>query len=219
MAEMNIEVKAENVDKLFHLAPALMKRELANALDHISRKFLKVFYAERLSGPPGLTAKRGGIFHRFRRAVIDKSGGAKLLNVHASQSKAIGIIAKSVRNPLDMRVEIKSQSAVAMTFEYGGMITAGTGMMKIPISEEAKNLHGSYEGLRGGIQGLFLLKTRSGRMFLAQKLNGKMIKLHYALKWSIPVTRKLGFYDTWDKLDTTRDDILRQAVGDAVAQM
>lgn len=212
MDDAVISVNTKNMERLFANAPRVFKRELANALDHISRKFLKKFYQERLSGAPGLLAKRGGIFHRFRRVVITSKDEAKFLDIHASQSETTGAIAKATKNPLDMRVEIYTKSKVAGVYERGGGISAGRKMLRVPLSDEAKG-----RTSKDPIQGLVALKTPKG-IFLVQKIGNKKLIFHYILKHGVPITRRLGFMDTWSQMDAERMKILEDAVSEAAAK-
>ncbi|MDD5450196.1 MAG: hypothetical protein PHO42_06365 [Candidatus Omnitrophica bacterium] len=212
MDDAVISVNTKNIEKLFKNAPRVFKRELANALDHISRKFLKKFYTERLSGAPGLLAKRGGIFHRFRRVVITSKDEAKFLDIHASQSETTGAIAKATKNPLDMRVEIYTKSKVAGVYERGGSISGGQRMLRVPLSNEAKE-----RSSKDPIQGLVILYTPKG-LFLVQKISIRKLIFHYILKHSVPITRRLGFIDTWNEMEGERVEILDDAVNEAIAK-
>lgn len=220
MSEASVEVNTKDVELLFQNAPRALKRELANALDHISRKFLKKFYSERLSGAPGLDAKRGGIFHRFRRVVItsktdkngDKSSSAKFLDIHASQRSTTSAISNAAKSPLDMRVEIYTKSKVASKYEEGGRVSAKSGMMRIPLSPEAKQ-----RGDKNPILNLSPVQTAKG-LFLVQKLGKHKMIFHYILKHSVPVNRRLGFMSTWESMNADKISILNDAITTAFAK-
>ena len=212
MDDAVISVNTKGIEKLFANAPRVFKRELANALDHISRKFLKKFYTERLSGAPGLLAKRGGIFHRFRRVVITSSKDAEFLDIHASQRDTTSAISRSTKNALDMRVEMYTKSKVAGIYEKGGDISSGSNVMRVPLSDEAKQ-----RSSKDPIEGLTVLNTAKG-LFLVQKIGNKKLIFHYVLKHSVPITRRLGFMDTWDEMESERMAILQDAVSEAVAK-
>ena len=67
MPNQEVEINSTKLQIALRVFPQQLKFELADAMDHISRSFFKKFYAQRLSGPPGITARAHGIFHRFQR--------------------------------------------------------------------------------------------------------------------------------------------------------
>jgi hypothetical protein len=205
MSDTGVEVNTKNVELLFKNAPRALKRELANGLDHISRKFYKDFKNERLSGSPGVQSRLGGIFHRFRRIVTTAKG--------EERNASVKTIQKSYRNPLDMQVEMYTMSVVAGKYETGGDISAAGGLMRIPLSPEAKQ-----RGDKNPILGLSPVKTAKG-LFLVQKLGKDNMIFHYILKHSVPIRRKLGFYQTWGDMDSDRVQILNNAIDIAFSKV
>src|SRR3989338_7256159 len=85
--------------------PKALKFSFGDALDHISRKFLKKFRAERLSGPFGtrIVGRPRGIFSQFKRSFLIPS---------STQS---------------MGVEISTDSQIAKLHEEGGTVTNPSG--------------------------------------------------------------------------------------------
>lgn len=210
--DTTLEVNTKNIEVLFKNAPRALKSELADAFDHASRKFLKTFRERRLSGRPGVMAHKGGIFHRFRRVLELASGDVKFLDIHGKQSKTTSAIAKSFKNPLDMRVDIWTSSKVAGKYESGGDVSGGSKMMRVPMSPEAK-----ARSADNPIQGLEIIKTSKG-LYLVEKIGKKKYIFHYVLKHSVPIRRSLGFMKTWDELDRDRQNIFNEAITNAIAK-
>lgn len=220
--EYSLEINTKQIEVFFNNAPRVLKRELADAFDHISRKFLKTFREKRLSGRPGIMMHKGGIFHRFRRVLELASGETKFIDIHARQGKSTSLIAKSFKNPLDMRVDMWTSSRVAEKYEKGGDIVPGarsfdlfnkvSRLMRVPLSAAARS-----RDSKNPIQGLEFIKTSRG-VFLAEKVGKKKLIFHYILKRSVPVRRSLGFMKTWDEMEQARQTIFKDALNNAVAK-
>jgi len=70
MSELTVEINTKNLETAMRVFPKELRFELADGMDHISKKFLKQFYQTRLQGAPGIKARPHGIFTHFRRASL-----------------------------------------------------------------------------------------------------------------------------------------------------
>lgn len=203
-----IDVNSDVFNKRMEKAPRQVKRILADAMDHATRSFMNTFYKERLQGLPGLKVQRGGLFHRFRRVVILKSGKRVFLRQQASSNETINAIIRSSKDPMDMNVRIFSNSKVAKIHEFGGNISAGAKGMPIPLNDKARNMLRNKQSLRD----LVLLKI-NGKAFLADINKSKVDpELLFIIKHGIKVKPRLGFYGTWEKHAVRRQEILNTAI-------
>ena len=70
MSELTVEINTKNLDRALRLFTKELKYEIADGMDHISRKLLKIFRQTRLQGPPGIKCRPHGIFTHFSRASL-----------------------------------------------------------------------------------------------------------------------------------------------------
>jgi hypothetical protein len=204
-----IDVDTKEVEELLKTFPMRAKKALADGLDHATRSFLAKFYAERLRGRPGITARRGGIFHRFRRVVMVK-GKKVFLRQQGKVSESVRAIAQSATEPMDMSVEMYTESKVAGIHERGGLISGGRSM-PIPLNEEARDLIRN----RVGITSLDMIPI-NGRVYLGRKQPGERPELLFILKKGVRIPPRLGFYRTWGAHSSRRQQIMDQSLESAL---
>lgn len=211
-----IKIDMRRVDLALVRAPAALKAELADGMDHIQRRFMKRLYQQRLSGPPGIKARPRGIFRWFKRKVSGVDLGASRY-----QSETVASIIAAPGSVQDMVMEIYTKSPVAKMHEFGGTITAPPGrMFPIPL----KNIlymfrqsgflkeHYKLKNLRPKLRPLRL----KGGLYLAQITKEREVKPYYILKNKITMKPRLGFYKLWDSMELDRITILNDAINKAL---
>ncbi len=194
MTELTTEINTKNLETALRVFPKELKFQLADGMDHISRKFLKQFYQTRLQGPPGVKARPHGIFTHFRRASL------------VSQTiEGMGMI-------------IFSDSKISKLHEEGGIIkNPGGTKLAVPLSARIE-LFTSDGRLKKRYRQPRLLKNvvpikLRGKTFLAkiQKRLRNILPL-FVLKNQIRIRPRLGFYKTWDDMQNVRIDILNKSI-------
>ena len=213
MSDLKIEANTENVQAMIKKIPYAVKLALADGLDHGTRSFFSAFYKRRLQGPPGVRATPGGIFHRFRR-VTTVAGKPVFLRQSASQTETVRTIAKSAKNPMDMKIDIYTNSKAAGILETGGVIRSSHGM-PIPLNEEAKAMKKSNPA---SIENLDLI-IQKGKVFLGRKPKGGPLQRLFILSHSVRINPHLGFYSTWDAHLARFDQIMDDALDDGLAKV
>ena len=153
--------------------------------------------------------KRGGIFHRFRRAVkID--GKLVYLRQQARQGESAADIGKADGDPIDLQVEMYTHSRVAEIHEKGGTINPGKAM-PIPLNDMARQM------MAGGKSLAALEPIKIGqKMFLGRNRKFGKPELLFILKRGIRIKARLGFYKTWSDHAGRRDEIMSDAVNKAL---
>ncbi len=211
MSDLKIQANTENVRTVIKKFPYAVKLALADGLDHGTRSFFSTFYKTRLQGPPGVRATPGGIFHRFRR-VTTVAGKPVFLRQSASQTETVRTIAKSAKNPMNMKIDIYTTSKAAGILETGGVIRSSHGM-PIPLNDEAKAMKKSNPD---AIQNLDFI-VEKGKIFLGRKRGflGQPQRL-FILSHSVRINPHLGFYSTWDAHLGRFDQIMDDALDDAL---
>jgi hypothetical protein len=211
MDDLTIKANLPDLREGLKEVPRVIKLALADGLDHATRSFYATFYKTRLQGPPGIRSQHGGIFHRFRR-VVKVNGKAVFLRQSASQNESVRAVAKSAKNPMNMRIELYSQSKVAGIHETGGVISK-PGMV-IPLNDKAKQMLKSKVNL----DTLVPFKI-NGKIFLG--INRKTFgpELLFILKRSVRIKPRLAFYGTWDKHAGRRDQIINEALDEGMSKV
>lgn len=199
---------AKEVSETLQKVPRSMKLAIADAMDHATRSFYSRLYKTRLQGPPGLRSNRGGIFHRFRR-VVDVNGKKVFLRQQASQNESVKAIAKSAKDPMNMKVELYSMSKVAGIHETGGTIRSSG--MPIPLNDKAASMAKGKSALND-----LEMFTINGKVFLGLKRKFQGPELLFILKRAIRIKPRLHFYKTWDGLAGRRDQIFEDALDKAL---
>lgn len=202
-----VEINSAKLERTIRLAPMQLKMELGDAFDYLGRKLLKTFRAERLQGPPGIRgAGHHGIFTRFKRVSLVPAGG----------------------NINNMGTEIFTESKIAKLHEEGGIVTASSGQLSVPLSARTE-MYSSSGKLKkrykspaslANLKEIFL----KGKPFLVKFKSKKdreitPEKVLYVLKNGVQIKPRLGFYKTWDSMQTLRIQRLNSAVEKALQKI
>ena len=201
MSDLTVEINTANLDRAMRLIPKELKYEIADGMDHASRKFLKTFKDERLQGPPGIIGRPRGIFtHFFRASLVSKD------------LEGMGMV-------------IYSDSKIAKMHEEGATVTnPGGGKLAVPLSARQEmftsdgRLKKQYRQPRL-LKNVFPLLLR-GKTFLVRvrKKVWDILPL-FVLKNSIRIKPRLGFYKTWDDMQNERINILNKSVEKALSKI
>jgi len=194
MSELTVEINTKNLDRALRLFPTELKYEIADGMDHISRKFLKIFRQERLQGPPGIRGRPHGIFTHFSRA---------------------SLVSQDIEG---MGMVIFSDSKIARMHEEGAVLkNPGGGKLAVPLSAR-KELFTADGRLKKQYRQPRLLKNvvpiqLKGKTFLARvkKKLRELIPL-FVLKNSVRIRPRLMFYKTWDEMQNERIQILNKSI-------
>lgn len=200
MSELTVEINTKNLDRALRLFPKDLKFEIADGMDHISRKFLKVFRQERLQGPPGIRGRPHGIFTHFSRA---------------------SLVSQDIEG---MGMVIFSDSKIARMHEEGATLkNQSGGKLAVPLSAR-KELFTSDGRLKKQYRQPRLLKNvvpiqLRGKTFLAKvKKKLRQILPLFVLKNSVRIRPRLMFYKTWDDLQNERINILNKSIEKALSK-
>ena len=200
MSELTVEINTKNLDRALRLFPKDLKFEIADGMDHISRKFLKVFRQERLQGPPGIRGRPHGIFSHFSRA---------------------SLVSQDIEG---MGMVIFSDSKIARMHEEGATVkNQSGGKLAVPLSAR-KELFTSDGRLKKQYRQPRLLKNvvpiqLRGKTFLARvKKKLRQILPLFVLKNSVRIKPRLMFYKTWDDMQNERINILNKSVEKALSK-
>lgn len=200
MSELTVEINTKNLDRALRLFPKDLKFEIADGMDHISRKFLKIFRQERLQGPPGIRGRPHGIFTHFSRA---------------------SLVSQDIEG---MGMVIFSDSKIARMHEEGATVkNQSGGKLAVPLSAR-KELFTSDGRLKKQYRQPRLLKNvvpiqLRGKTFLARvKKKLRQILPLFVLKNSVRIRPRLMFYKTWDDMQNERINILNKSVEKALSK-
>ncbi len=194
MSELTVEINTKNLERALRMFPKELKYEIADGMDHISRKFLKIFRQERLQGPPGIRGRPHGIFTHFSRA-----------SLLSQDIEGMGML-------------IFSDSKIARMHEEGATLkNPGGGKLAVPLSAR-RELFTADGRLKKQYRQPRLLKNvvpiqLRGKTFLA-KVKKKLRELLplFVLKNSVRVRPRLMFYKTWDGMQNERILILNKSI-------
>lgn len=210
MSELKIQANTENVKDAIKKVPYAIKLALADGLDHGTRSFFSRFYKTRLQGAPGVRSTPGGIFHRFRRVTM-VNGKPVFLRQSASQSESVRAIARSAKNPMDMRIDIYTTSKAAGLLETGGVVRSARGM-PIPLNDEARAMKKNNPA---AIENLDFIIT-NGKVFLGRKAKHGPVQRLFVLAHSVRINPHLGFYSTWDAHQERFNQIMDDALDEGL---
>ena len=210
--EFLVEADTSNVERFMRELPPRCRAAMADGMDHATRSFFSKFYKERLQGPPGIQHTHGGIFHRFRRAVM-VNGKMVFLRQQARQSQSASIIAQSSKDPMNMSVDMYTQSDVAGMHERGGTISSSKAM-PVPLNQEARDMLKAKMSL----DDLKVMKI-NGKVFLGRKRRLGGPQILFLLTHQVHIKPRLGFYLTWDAHANRRDEIMRDALNNALGKV
>ncbi len=201
MSELTVEINTQNLERAIRLFPKDLKYEIADGMDHISRKFLKVFKQTRLQGPPGIKARPHGIFTHFSRA---------------------SLVSQDIEG---MGMVIFSDSKIARMHEEGATVkNPGGGKLAVPLSARRElftadgRLKKQYRQPRL-IKNVIPIQLR-GKTFLARVMKkAREILPLFVLKNSVRIKPRLMFYQTWDDMQNERIVILNKSVEKALSKV
>lgn len=200
MSELKVEINTKNLERAIRLFPKELKYELGDGMDHISRKFLKIFRQTRLQGPPGIRAHPHGIFTHFQRA---------------------SLVSQDIEG---MGMVIFSDSKIARMHEEGAIVkNPSGGKLAVPLSAR-KELFTSSGKLKKQYRQPRLLKNvisiqLRGKTFLAKvKKKLRQILPIFVLKNSVRIRPRMMFYKTWDDMQNERINILNKSVEKALSK-
>ncbi len=197
--ELQVEIDSKNLERAIKIAPQVLKFELADGMDRISKGFLKRFRESQLQGPPGVRGASGhGLYGTFKR---------------------VSLISPTIEG---MGMEIFSESKIAKLHEIGGVVQDPSGgRLAVPLSARTEmftsegKLRARFKRPRelGNVRAMKL----KGKTFLAKVTKGfKKILPLYVLKRQVRLKPRLGFYRTWDGLANYRIEILNQSIQKAL---
>jgi len=196
------EVDMRALDKAIKIAPRVLKFELGDGMDRISKGFLKRFRQQRLQGPPGVRGASGyGLFGTFKR---------------------VSLVSSTIEG---MGMQVYSESKIAKLHETGGVVTDPSGgRMAIPLSARSQmftakgKLRGRYKKPRQ-LKNVEPMRFK-GQTFLVRvtKRAQKLLPL-YVLKRSVRLKPRLGFYRVWDSLANYRIEILNKKIENALRKI
>jgi hypothetical protein len=198
MSELTVEINTKDLDRALRMFPKDLKYEIADGMDHISRKFLKTFRQERLQGPPGIRGRPHGIFTHFSRA---------------------SLVSQDIEG---MGMVIFSDSKIARMHEEGATVkNPGGGKLAVPLSAR-KELFTVDGRLKQQYRKPRLLKNvvpiqLRGKTFLVRvkKKLRELLSL-FVLKNSVRIKPRLMFYKTWDDMQNDRIQILNKSIEKAL---
>lgn len=209
---INVEIDTTKVQKALRIAPAQLRAEIADVLDHTSRSFLKRLYKTRFQGPPGLNmGGRGNLFSRFRKRVIGAEG---TFSGRASTRAVTSSLSASSADTEDMGVEVYTESKAAKMHEFGGTIS---GRMIIPLSQSPATIKSNRRLLKSGK----LVYLRIGGNQLLAKVDKRAHKVQpvFIIKNGIQLRPRLRFYDTWRSMQNLTIERLNSAVQKALEKV
>lgn len=194
MSELTVEINTKDLETALRIFPKELKYEIADGMDHISRKFLSTFKKSRLQGPPGVHGGPHGIFSRITRA-----------SLVAQDIEGMGMI-------------IFTDSKIARMQEFGARITnPGGGKIAVPLSARTEMFTGDgrlktkyrHPQELSNVKKIFF----RGKGWLAKiAKRAETATLMYILKNSVRIKPRLGFYLMWNQMQNERIDILNKSI-------
>ncbi len=181
---ITIQVNTQDLRKALVAMPGLLRENVADAFDHIGRKFYKTLWKQtEVKTRP---------------------------NVGIGKYSRYTVFGKGRRNPRSVGLVIYSYSQIARAHEEGARIT---GNLAIPIGEALTGTGRKrkiYKQNLQDVKGLFPVET-GGKMYLA-KTTRKATKFLFALRRSVTLKPRLKFYRTWDDLAGFTSERINKAV-------
>lgn len=196
------EIDMRALDKAIKIAPRVLKFELGDGMDRISKGFLKRFKQQRLQGPPGVRGASGyGLFGTFKR---------------------VSLVSPAIEG---MGMQIYSDSKIAKLHETGGIVTDRSGgRMAVPLSARSQmftpkgKLRGKYKKPRQ-LKNVEPMKFKGQTFLVRVKKRAEKILPLYVLKRSVRLKPRLGFYRVWDSLANYRIEILNKKIENALRKI
>jgi len=196
------EIDMRALDKAIKIAPRVLKFELGDGMDRISKGFLKRFKQQRLQGPPGVRGASGyGLFGTFKR---------------------VSLVSPTIEG---LGLQVYSDSKIAKLHETGGIITDPSGgRMAVPLSARSQmftpkgKLRGKYKRPRQ-LKNVEPMKFKGQTFLVRVKKRAEKILPLYVLKRSVRLKPRLGFYRVWDSLANYRIEILNKSIDKALRKI
>ena len=196
------EVDMRALDKAIKIAPRVLKFELGDGMDRISKGFLKRFRQQRLQGPPGVRGASGyGLFGTFKR---------------------VSLVSPTIEG---MGMQIYSDSKIAKLHETGGIVKDPSGgRMAVPLSARSQmftpkgKLRGKYKKPRQ-LKNVEPMRFKGQTFLVRVKKRAQKILPLYVLKRSVRLKPRLGFYRVWDSLANYRIEILNKKIENALRKI
>jgi len=196
------EVDMRALDKAIKIAPKVLKFELGDGMDRISKGFLKRFRQQRLQGPPGVRGASGyGLFGTFKR---------------------VSLVSSTIEG---MGMQVYSESKIAKLHETGGIVKDPSGgRMAVPLSARSQmftakgKLRGRYKKPRE-LKNVTPMRLKGQTYLVRIKKKVQKILPLYVLKRSVRLKPRLGFYRVWDSLANYRIEILNKKIENALRKI
>jgi len=196
------EIDMRALDKAIKIAPRVLKFELGDGMDHISKGFLKRFRQQRLQGPPGVRGASGhGLFGTFKR---------------------VSLVSPTIEG---MGMQVYSDSKIAKLHETGGIVKDPSGgRMAVPLSARSQmftakgKLRGKYKKPRQ-LKNVEPMRFKGQTYLVRVKKRAQKLLPLYVLKRSVRLKPRLGFYRVWDSLANYRIEILNKSVDKALRKI
>ena len=214
--ELKVEINTAKVERVLRIFPQELRYELADGMDHISRRYFKTFYKRS-----GIRFRAHGMFHWFKRRLEGQR--IEISNRSMTTRRTAEILSSSSTSPLDMSFEIYTASKAAGIHERGGTISPG-GYMPIPLSSQRQMFRESgflKEHYKLDNMGKKLQPIRiRNHIYLAQVNRARhTIKPYYILLNKVVIKPRLGFYNTWNSMQNDRITILNKSVDKALKNL
>lgn len=204
---LSMQIDMDDLRKGIRALGNQLPAEVADILDHMSRKYLKAWRERRLGGPPGVKARPsrgGGIFVRFQKRKLRRGGGD-----HTTVGIAIG-----------------TDSKVAILQEEGGDVAGSGKGLTVPLFFQTKMfLPNPITGaLRktfadpNQIRGVFSIKNKAGQVLLMRRKNKKRSEPLFIVKKSVKLKPRLHFIGTFQEMETELYGIAAKRIPAAAAK-
>lgn len=194
------EVNSKSLEFALQKLPEKLKEEFLDALDHIRRGFFKaLYYSTVLKNKRFIATKTAGIGKQLRVYRNPRKGGI-----------------------LDMELGIFTRSEIASIQETGGTITAKKSkMLAIPIGnalDETGRLKKWFRGSKKSYEDdeLFVISSK-GRLLLVKESEGRLLP-YFILKKRVTLQPRLKFFDTWNRMEGYRAQVIDKAIDTAIKQ-
>ncbi|MDD4940254.1 MAG: hypothetical protein PHI60_08905 [Candidatus Omnitrophica bacterium] len=216
MFDIKLNTKAlKKLSSVMENGDIYLRRELADGLDHASRRFFKRLWEERLQGRPGIKAYPFGVFDHFWRSpkgvIGDRSFRAK------SRASTVQAFLQSAKRTADMGIEMFSDSSVAAIHEEGRTLRGKDGKLAVPmppnIQPKMYDSLGRVKNKYKKPENLDLERvTLKGQQYLIKKYKRKKkLNVLYVLKNEVYVKKRLGYEDLFERMKPEIEEILAKS--------
>ena len=198
---LTTEINTRELVRAFKIAPAILKEEIADGMDHISRKFFKILKKTRFSGRPGLRYFSHGLFTYFKRVRLD--------------APTIG----------GMGMEMYTTSKIAKIHEEGAVLRDPSGgKLAVPLSARTEMFTAKGRLRRrfrspGRLKNVERMKLRGKEFLVKVKKRTKEVLPYFVLKNKVKIKPRLEYYKTWDRMENERILILNRKIDKALRRI